>query len=179
MQFKSGSSDRRRSLSSPFSVSEPSIGCLGASIRVHGLRLSSGPFQLFSNPGIWIFFPALSALKKSLLPCPLRNIDTLIVDVYPVLDTPSKQVIWQFIYQLLTYEEQAHCQQKIARFLGYKSLASGTSDAGESHPLVPVLDCPAAVCALIAPELWVAMHVCVCRFLICEKNVYACPYSPN
>ncbi|XP_015684494.1 delphilin-like, partial [Protobothrops mucrosquamatus] len=58
-----------------------------------------------------------------------RNIDTLIVDVYPVLDTPSKQVIWQFIYQLLTYEEQAHCQQKIARFLGYKSLASGTSDA--------------------------------------------------
>lgn len=53
----------------------------------------------------------------------LRNIDTLIVDVYPVLDTPSKQVIWQFIYQLLTYEEQEHCQQKIARFLGYKSVA--------------------------------------------------------
>lgn len=52
-----------------------------------------------------------------------RNIDTLIVDVYPVLDTPAKQVIWQFIYQLLTYEEQEHCQQKIARFLGYKSLA--------------------------------------------------------
>uniref|UniRef100_A0A8C6Y5H0 Grid2 interacting protein n=1 Tax=Naja naja TaxID=35670 RepID=A0A8C6Y5H0_NAJNA len=60
-----------------------------------------------------------------------RNIDTLIVDVYPVLDTPSKQVIWQFIYQLLTYEEQAHCQQKIARFLGYKSMASGPSDAAE------------------------------------------------
>uniref|UniRef100_A0A670Y170 Grid2 interacting protein n=1 Tax=Pseudonaja textilis TaxID=8673 RepID=A0A670Y170_PSETE len=60
-----------------------------------------------------------------------RNIDTLIVDVYPVLDTPSKQVIWQFIYQLLTYEEQAHCQQKIARFLGYKSMASGPSDADE------------------------------------------------
>lgn len=58
-----------------------------------------------------------------LLSCPSRNIDTLIVDVYPVLDTPSKQVIWQFIYQLLTYEEQEHCQQKIARFLGYKSLA--------------------------------------------------------
>lgn len=45
------------------------------------------------------------------------------MDVYPVLDTPAKQVIWQFIYQLLTYEEQEHCQQKIARFLGYKSLA--------------------------------------------------------
>ncbi|KAG8145434.1 hypothetical protein E2320_011965, partial [Naja naja] len=62
-----------------------------------------------------------------------RNIDTLIVDVYPVLDTPSKQVIWQFIYQLLTYEEQAHCQQKIARFLGYKSMASGPSDAGSTE----------------------------------------------
>lgn len=59
--------------------------------------------------------------QASLLSC--RNIDTLIVDVYPVLDTPAKQVIWQFIYQLLTYEEQEHCQQKIARFLGYKSLA--------------------------------------------------------
>lgn len=57
------------------------------------------------------------------MPCARRNIDTLIVDVYPVLDTPAKQVIWQFIYQLLTYEEQEHCQQKIARFLGYKSLA--------------------------------------------------------
>lgn len=52
-----------------------------------------------------------------------RNIDTLIVDVYPVLDTPVKQIIWQFIYQLLTYEEQEHCQQKIARFLGYKLVA--------------------------------------------------------
>lgn len=52
-----------------------------------------------------------------------RNIDTLIVDVYPVLDTPAKQVLWQFIYQLLTYEEQEHCQQKIDRFLGYKALA--------------------------------------------------------
>lgn len=96
-----------------------------------------------------------------------------------MLDTPSKQVIWQFIYQLLTYEEQAHCQQKIARFLGYKFLASGTADAGESHPLVPVLDWPAAVCALIVPELWIAMCVCLCRFLICEKDVHACPHSPN
>ncbi|GCB76766.1 hypothetical protein scyTo_0015547, partial [Scyliorhinus torazame] len=51
------------------------------------------------------------------------NIDTLIVDIYPVLDTPAKQVIWQFIYQLLTYEEQEHCHQKIARFLGYKAAA--------------------------------------------------------
>lgn len=50
----------------------------------------------------------------------LRNVDTLIVDVFPVLDTPAKQVIWQFIYQLLTYEEQEHCQTKISRFLGYR-----------------------------------------------------------
>ncbi|OWK50162.1 Delphilin [Lonchura striata] len=52
-----------------------------------------------------------------------RNIDTLIVDVYPVLDTPAKQVLWQFIYQLLSYEEQEHCQQKLDRFLGCKALA--------------------------------------------------------
>ncbi|XP_069784311.1 delphilin isoform X2 [Narcine bancroftii] len=58
-----------------------------------------------------------------------RNIDTLIVDIYPVLDTPVKQVIWQFIYQLLTYEEQELCHQKIARFLGYKAAA----ESGESE----------------------------------------------
>ncbi len=50
-----------------------------------------------------------------------RNVDTLIVDVFPVLDTPAKQVIWQFVYQLLTYEEQEHCQSKISRFLGFKA----------------------------------------------------------
>ncbi|XP_033999091.1 delphilin [Trematomus bernacchii] len=50
-----------------------------------------------------------------------RNVDTLIVDVFPVLDTPAKQVIWQFVYQLMTYEEQEHCQSKISRFLGYKA----------------------------------------------------------
>lgn len=50
-----------------------------------------------------------------------RNVDTLIVDVFPVLDTPAKQMIWQFVYQLLTYEEQEHCQSKISRFLGYKA----------------------------------------------------------
>lgn len=50
-----------------------------------------------------------------------RNVDTLIVDVFPVLDTPAKQLIWQFIHQLLTYEEQEHCQSKLSRFLGVKS----------------------------------------------------------
>lgn len=70
-----------------------------------------------------------------------RNIDTLIVDVYPVLDTPAKQVIWQFIYQLLTYEEQEHCQQKIARFLGYKSLAGERKNPcapARTHHVPPV-----------------------------------------
>uniref|UniRef100_A0A3Q1JKJ8 Glutamate receptor, ionotropic, delta 2 (Grid2) interacting protein, a n=1 Tax=Anabas testudineus TaxID=64144 RepID=A0A3Q1JKJ8_ANATE len=55
-----------------------------------------------------------------------RNVDTLIVDVFPVLDTPAKQVIWQFVYQLLTYEEQEHCQSKISRFLGYKAPGMST-----------------------------------------------------
>ncbi|GAB1290435.1 Delphilin [Apodemus speciosus] len=55
------------------------------------------------------------------------NIDTLIVDVYPVLDTPAKQVLWQFLYQLLTYEEQELCQEKIARFLGYTAMTEPES----------------------------------------------------
>lgn len=38
-----------------------------------------------------------------------------------MLDTPAKQMIWQFVYQLLTYEEQEHCQSKISRFLGFKA----------------------------------------------------------
>uniref|UniRef100_G3PDD5 Glutamate receptor, ionotropic, delta 2 (Grid2) interacting protein, a n=1 Tax=Gasterosteus aculeatus aculeatus TaxID=481459 RepID=G3PDD5_GASAC len=60
-----------------------------------------------------------------------QDVDTLIVDVFPVLDTPAKQVIWQFVYQLLTYEEQEHCQSKISRFLGYK--APGVDVAPEPH----------------------------------------------
>ncbi|KAF7237481.1 Delphilin [Varanus komodoensis] len=63
-----------------------------------------------------------------------RNIDTLIVDAYPVLDTPSKQVIWQFIYQLLTYEEQDHCRQKISRFLGYEAAAGEQRRPGGGPP---------------------------------------------
>lgn len=50
-----------------------------------------------------------------------RIVDTLIVDMFPVLDTPAKQVIWQFVYQLLTYEEQEQCRSKISRFLGLKA----------------------------------------------------------
>uniref|UniRef100_A0A3B3U5J6 Glutamate receptor, ionotropic, delta 2 (Grid2) interacting protein, b n=1 Tax=Poecilia latipinna TaxID=48699 RepID=A0A3B3U5J6_9TELE len=50
-----------------------------------------------------------------------RNLDSLIVDVFPVLDTPAKQLIWQFIHQLLTYDEQERCQSKLSRFLGFKT----------------------------------------------------------
>lgn len=59
-----------------------------------------------------------------------RNVDTLIVDVFPVLDTPAKQLIWQFIYQLLTYDEQERCKNKLSRFLGFKS--SGEPRIGSS-----------------------------------------------
>uniref|UniRef100_A0A3B4GQ50 Delphilin-like n=1 Tax=Pundamilia nyererei TaxID=303518 RepID=A0A3B4GQ50_9CICH len=78
-----------------------------------------------------------------------RNVDTLIVDVFPVLDTPAKQVIWQFVYQLLTYEEQEHCQSKISRFLGYKSpgkctnllySTSTTTTSPSSGPREPLLE---------------------------------------
>nr|XP_061805768.1 delphilin [Nerophis lumbriciformis] len=64
-----------------------------------------------------------------------RNVDTLIVDVFPVLDTPAKQVIWQFVYQLLTYEEQEHCQDKISRFLGFKApVPSAPQEPAEVAP---------------------------------------------
>ncbi|XP_038163654.1 delphilin isoform X2 [Cyprinodon tularosa] len=66
-----------------------------------------------------------------------RNVDTLIVDVFPVLDTPAKQVIWQFVYQLLTYEEQEHCQNKISRFLGYKAPGVRTEQGLETMRLAP------------------------------------------
>ena len=65
-----------------------------------------------------------------------RNVDTLIVDVFPVLDTPAKQLIWQFIYQLLTYEEQERCQSKISRFLGFKSAGQPTCKARTSSSWV-------------------------------------------
>uniref|UniRef100_M4ABA0 Glutamate receptor, ionotropic, delta 2 (Grid2) interacting protein, b n=1 Tax=Xiphophorus maculatus TaxID=8083 RepID=M4ABA0_XIPMA len=53
-----------------------------------------------------------------------RNLDSLIVDIFPVLDTPAKQLIWQFIHQLLTYDEQERCQSKLSRFLGFKTAAA-------------------------------------------------------
>uniref|UniRef100_A0A4W5MXB5 Grid2 interacting protein n=1 Tax=Hucho hucho TaxID=62062 RepID=A0A4W5MXB5_9TELE len=85
---------------------------LRRTVRVCKGSLSFG-FTLRGHAPVWI---------DSVIPGRL-NVDTLIVDVFPVLDTPAKQVIWRFVYQLLTYEEQEHCQSKISRFLGYKAAA--------------------------------------------------------
>ncbi|NXM13584.1 GRD2I protein, partial [Ploceus nigricollis] len=90
---------------------------LPSSIRIQGRTFPQQLEHLLTPPERVTVCRALEAFFQH------RNIDTLIVDVYPVLDTPAKQVLWQFIYQLLSYEEQEHCQQKIDRFLGYKALA--------------------------------------------------------
>ncbi|XP_068764231.1 delphilin isoform X1 [Struthio camelus] len=99
---------------------------LPSSIKIQGKTFNQQLEHLLTPPERYTICKALEGFFQH------RNIDTLIVDVYPVLDTPAKQVIWQFIYQLLTYEEQEHCQQKIARFLGYKSLAA-EPEAEERH----------------------------------------------
>ncbi|XP_034781758.1 delphilin-like isoform X1 [Acipenser ruthenus] len=100
---------------------------LPSSIKVQGRTFSQQLEHLLTHQESYTICKALEGFFQH------RNVDTLIVDVFPVLDTPSKQVIWQFIYQLLTYEEQAHCQQKIVRFLGYKS-AIATGETGEQAP---------------------------------------------
>ncbi|XP_062386922.1 delphilin [Sardina pilchardus] len=87
---------------------------LPPSIRVQGRTFSQQLEHLLTPQERYTICKALEAFFQH------RNVDTLIVDVFPVLDTPAKQVIWQFIYQLLTYEEQEHCQTKISRFLGYR-----------------------------------------------------------
>ncbi|XP_009304908.2 delphilin isoform X3 [Danio rerio] len=88
---------------------------LPPSIRVHGRTFSQQLEHLLTLQERYTICKALETFFQH------RNVDTLIVDVFPVLDTPAKQLIWQFIYQLLTYEEQEHCKTKIARFLGFKS----------------------------------------------------------
>ncbi|MBN3280026.1 GRD2I protein, partial [Polyodon spathula] len=100
---------------------------LPSSIKVQGRTFSQQLEHLLTHQESYTICKALEGFFQH------RNVDTLIVDVFPVLDTPAKQVIWQFIYQLLTYEEQAHCQQKIVRFLGYKS-AIATGETGEQAP---------------------------------------------
>ncbi|XP_024105778.2 delphilin isoform X1 [Pongo abelii] len=91
---------------------------LPSSIRVQGRTFSQQLEHLLTPPERYGVCRALESFFQH------RNIDTLIVDIYPVLDTPAKQVLWQFIYQLLTYEEQELCQEKIACFLGYTAMTA-------------------------------------------------------
>uniref|UniRef100_A0A8C6M643 Glutamate receptor, ionotropic, delta 2 (Grid2) interacting protein, b n=1 Tax=Nothobranchius furzeri TaxID=105023 RepID=A0A8C6M643_NOTFU len=88
---------------------------LPPSIKVHGRTFSQQLEHLLTIQERYTVCKSLETFFQH------RNVDTLIVDVFPVLDTPAKQLIWQFIYQLLTYEEQEHCQSKLSRFLGFKS----------------------------------------------------------
>uniref|UniRef100_A0A8U8BVP1 Uncharacterized protein n=1 Tax=Geospiza parvula TaxID=87175 RepID=A0A8U8BVP1_GEOPR len=90
---------------------------LPSSIKIQGRTFTQQLEHLLTPPERFTVCKALEGFFHH------RTIDTLIVDVYPVLDTPAKQVLWQFIYQLLSYEEQEHCQQKLDRFLGCKALA--------------------------------------------------------
>ncbi|XP_021042585.1 delphilin isoform X2 [Mus pahari] len=94
---------------------------LPSSIRVQGRTFSQQLDHLLTPPERYGVCRALESFFQH------RNIDTLIVDVYPVLDTPAKQVLWQFLYQLLTYEEQELCQEKIECFLGYTAMTEPES----------------------------------------------------
>ncbi|XP_077407586.1 delphilin isoform X2 [Vanacampus margaritifer] len=100
---------------------------LPPSIKVHGRTFSQQLEHLLTIQERYTVCKALETFFQH------RNVDTLIVDVFPVLDTPAKQLIWQFIYQLLTYDEQERCQSKLSRFLGFKSSAVLEPDAGSGH----------------------------------------------
>ncbi|XP_072312117.1 delphilin isoform X3 [Eucyclogobius newberryi] len=100
---------------------------LPPSIKVHGRTFSQQLEHLLTIQERYSVCKALETFFQH------RNVDTLIVDVFPVLDTPAKQLIWQFIYQLLTYEEQGRCQNKLSRFLGFKSSAILDPHGSELH----------------------------------------------
>ncbi|XP_076856415.1 delphilin isoform X2 [Brachyhypopomus gauderio] len=103
-----------RSISPALSSLQWVAEILPPSIRVHGRTFSQQLEHLLTLQERYTICKALETFFQH------RNVDTLIVDVFPVLDTPAKQLIWQFIYQLLTYEEQERCRNKISRFLGFK-----------------------------------------------------------
>ncbi|XP_061765015.1 delphilin isoform X1 [Nerophis ophidion] len=100
---------------------------LPQSIKVHGRTFSQQLEHLLTIQERYTVCKSLETFFQH------RNLDTLIVDVFPVLDTPAKQLIWQFIYQLLTYDEQERCQNKLSRFLGFKSSAVLEPDGPEQH----------------------------------------------
>ncbi|XP_072560998.1 delphilin isoform X1 [Paramormyrops kingsleyae] len=101
---------------------------LPPSIRVHGRTFGQQLEHLLTHQERYTICKALELFFQQ------RNVDTLIVDVFPVLDTPAKQVLWQFIYQLLTYEEQEQCQQKMARFLGFRTQPAAAPAEPEPAP---------------------------------------------
>ena len=43
----------------------------------------------------------------------IRNIDGLIVELFPVLDTNAKRTLWPYIIQILPEEEQEVCKRKV------------------------------------------------------------------
>ncbi|KAL4659123.1 delphilin-like isoform X1 [Arapaima gigas] len=90
---------------------------LPPTVRVHGRTFAQQLEHLLTPQERYTICKALETFFQH------RNVDTLIVDIFPLLDTPAKQVLWQFIYQLLTYEEQEHCQHNISRFLGVRTPA--------------------------------------------------------
>uniref|UniRef100_H3D5U7 Glutamate receptor, ionotropic, delta 2 (Grid2) interacting protein, b n=1 Tax=Tetraodon nigroviridis TaxID=99883 RepID=H3D5U7_TETNG len=100
---------------------------LPPSIKVHGRTFGQQLEHLLTIQERYTVCKALETFFQH------RNVDTLIVDVFPVLDTPAKQLIWQFIYQLLTYDEQERCKNKLSRFLGFKSSAVLEPDTGLEH----------------------------------------------
>ncbi|XP_026861897.2 delphilin isoform X3 [Electrophorus electricus] len=114
-----------RSISPALSSLQWVAEILPPSIRVHGRTFSQQLEHLLTLQERYTICKALETFFQH------RNVDTLIVDVFPVLDTPAKQLIWQFIYQLLTYEEQERCKSKISRFLGFKS--ADTDLASDNH----------------------------------------------
>ncbi|KAM4525939.1 delphilin isoform 1-T1 [Fundulus diaphanus] len=100
---------------------------LPPSIKVHGRTFSQQLEHLLTIQERYTICKALETFFQH------RNVDTLIVDIFPVLDTPAKQLIWQFIYQLLTYDEQERCQSKLSRFLGFQSSVLLDPDGAPEH----------------------------------------------
>uniref|UniRef100_A0A3Q3RSJ8 Glutamate receptor, ionotropic, delta 2 (Grid2) interacting protein, b n=1 Tax=Mastacembelus armatus TaxID=205130 RepID=A0A3Q3RSJ8_9TELE len=99
-----------------------------------------------------------------------RNVDTLIVDVFPVLDTPAKQLIWQFIYQLLTYDEQERCQGKLSRFLGFKSSGEPETHFCLAPPRWPALLHPLS--SLLAGGGWKEEAYVHVFMLYCASGIH-------
>ncbi|XP_038064637.1 delphilin-like isoform X5 [Patiria miniata] len=56
-----------------------------------------------------------------------RNLDGLIVELFPVLDTNAKRTLWPYIIQILPEEEQEVCKRKVIYLIDRH--AAATSDA--------------------------------------------------